>query len=345
MKIVFLTASLGSGGAERVVSELSNRLVSEGEDVEIVCLKFNDWYYKVDPRIRVTFARKEVKGGMLQELLWLRRYLTSRHPKVCIAFTEGVYCATICAMLGSGIPVIASERLDPRAMSWQRNLLKKIFLPFASHLVVQTAYIKSYFKGRVERKTSIIVNPVDEAVFHQPEVEKQNRIISVARLFPQKNQQMLISAFARVAKQYPDWNLVIFGEGPLRESLQGQIDALGLQERVSLPGRSHQVIEELNRSKLFCMSSNYEGMSNAMVEAVCVGLPVVSTRVSGTDELVEEGNNGYVVPCGDVDAMAEALSKLMGDDALRERCASHSKAMGTRFRMDAVIKKWRMTIG
>ena len=404
MNITFLTASLGSGGAERVVSLLANRMSEYGHQVEIICLMYDDVYYQTKPEVKLTVVPRVCPGNLIKRLFWLRRYVQKSGTEVCVAFTEGVYCATICALLGTGIPVIASERLDPHYMSWQRNLLKKIFLPHAAWLVVQTEHIKSYFKGKVAKKTSIILNPVNEKVFEiandndndnenyltehkdtktQRVVNderlmvngdgltvKENTIISVARLFPQKRQEVLIKAFAKIAEKYPEWKLIIYGEGPERAKLEKLIASLNdnesdlntkltktqrvvngeglmvnderlkIKERILLPGRCETIIEELNKAKIFALSSDYEGLSNAMLEAVCVGLPIVSTRVSGTDELIHEGVNGYVVDCGDTDALAEALEKLMGDEKKIQQFSAESRKMAEQFRLDYIVREW-----
>ena len=411
MNITFLTASLGSGGAERVVSLLANRMAEMGHQVEIICLMYDDVYYQTKPEVKLTVVPRVCPGNLIKRLFWLRRYVQKSGTEVCVAFTEGVYCATICTLLGTGIPVIASERLDPHYMSWQRNLLKKIFLPHAAWLVVQTEHIKSYFKGKVAQKTSIILNPVNEKVFEiandndddnenyltehkdtktQRVVNderlmvngdglavKENTIISVARLFPQKRQEVLIGAFAKIAEKYPEWKLVIYGEGPERAKLEKLIaslndnentlntkltktqrvvngerlmvndeglmvndEGLKIKERILLPGRCETIIEELNKAKIFALSSDYEGLSNAMLEAVCVGLPIVSTRVSGTDELIHEGVNGYVVDCGDTDALAEALEKLMGDEKKIQQFSAESRKMAELFRLDHIVRDW-----
>ena len=404
MNITFLTASLGSGGAERVVSLLANRMSEMGHQVEIICLMYDDIYYQTKPEVKLTVVPRVCPGNLIKRLFWLRRYVQKSGTEVCVAFTEGVYCATICALLGTGIPVIASERLDPHYMSWQRNLLKKIFLPHAAWLVVQTEHIKSYFKGKVAKKTSIILNPVNEKVFEiandndddnenyltehkdtktQRVVNderlmvngdgltvKENTIISVARLFPQKRQEVLIKAFAKFAEKYPEWKLVIYGEGPERAKLEKLIASLNeneshlntkdtktqrvvngeglmvngerlkIKKRILLPGRCETIIKELNKAKIFALSSDYEGLSNAMLEAVCVGLPIVSTRVSGTDELICEGVNGYVVDCGDTDALAEALEKLMGDEKKIQQFSAESRKMAEQFRLDHIVRDW-----
>ena len=347
MKIFFLLASLGSGGAERVVSLLANRMSDDGHEVQVVCLKFNDVYYQLHEKVKVVMAM-EKSWNRFTELFWLRRYIKEEKPDVVIPFTEGVYCFTIASLLGTGIPVIASERLDPSAMTLPRKILKRLLLPYADWLVVQTQAIKDYFPKKIQQKTSVIFNPVNDEVFimerdleiTNPLELRSNRIISVARLFPQKNQEMMIRAFAKVADDFPDWQLVIFGEGPLRDSLQLTIDSLQLTNRILLPGRTEHVIEELQKSKIFCLSSNYEGISNSMIEAICMGLPIVSTKVSGSDELIQDGVNGLLVDINDEQGMTDALEKLIQDETLRTQMgkANHNKA--SLFRINTIVNEW-----
>lgn len=344
MMIVFVLASLGSGGAERVVSLLANKMVERGHQVEIICLKFNDVYYQTDSRVKVTLAMRQTKNRFT-EIFWLRKYLKKQNPDVVIPFTEGVYCFTILSLLGTGIPIIASERLDPAAMSKTRKILKRLLLPFADWLVVQTQSIKEYFPESIQKKTSIIYNPVNDSVFNLPSLqgragERLNRIISVGRLYPQKNQAMMIRAFAKVADEFPDWQLVIYGEGPLRAELEFLVSSFKLQDRVLLPGRTEHVIEELRKSRIFCMSSDYEGMSNAMIEAICVGLPVVTTRVSGTEELIENCENGFLVEIGDECGLADSMFKLMSSPILVETMSLKNKKLAGQFDIDLIVGQW-----
>lgn len=348
MNIVFVLASLGSGGAERVVSLLANKMVERGHQVEIICLKFNDVYYQTDSRVKVTLAMQQTKNR-LTEIFWLRKYLKKQTPDVVIPFTEGVYCFTILSLLGTGIPIIASERLDPAAMSTTRKILKRLLLPYADWLVVQTQSIKDYFPESIQKKTSIIYNPVNDSVFNLPSLqgragERLNRIISVGRLYPQKNQAMMIRAFAKVADEFPDWQLVIYGEGPLRESLELIVESLELKDRVLLPGRTEHVVEELRKSKIFCMSSDYEGMSNAMIEAICVGLPIISTKVSGTEELIIDGKNGFLVPPNDEEQMSRCFNTLMGSDEFLNQFSVDNKKLSCRFKTEAIVNQWEQLL-
>lgn len=373
MKIIFTLASLGSGGAERVVSLLSGDFVDKGHEVEIVCLRYSDYYYKVDKRVKVvmTANEKSAKGtdeqvteedsnvryvenlqDMNRRRAWLRRHVCEEKPDVVIAFTEGVYLFTILALLGTHTPIISSERIDPHTQPLVRRLLKVFVLPFTNVFVVQTQAIKDYFPHWIRKKTRIVFNPVREEALKEVDstkVHKTKTIISVARLYPQKRHEVLIGAFAKIAAKHQAWRLVIYGEGPERGRLTNYINEMegmvpGLSKRIMLAGKTAEVVERLRESAVFALSSDSEGMSNAMIEAVCVGLPIVTTRVSGVKELVHEGENGYVVPCGDIEQMAERLDSLLDNDPLLQQFGQNSRKMREQFRIENIAAQWMQII-
>lgn len=139
---------------------------------------------------------------------------------------------------------------------------------------------------------------------------------------------------------------MIYGEGRERDSLESLVSSLKSQvsSRILLPGRCETVIEEMNRAKVFAFSSDFEGMSNAILEAVCVGLPVVTTNVSGAKELVKEGEGGFVVPIRDEKALANALHKILSNKELRERMAQANKARAKDFKQDIIVNQWEELI-
>ena len=326
MKICFVTATLTSGGSERVMSLVANQLAKRGHDVEIVNLNKHIVFYPIHEGVHLSFAEDEVGSSIVNKILWLRKRVKAEKPDVVIPFMEAVYCVTLLALIGIKVPVISSERIDPRKSPFVRNILRRIFLPLTTHLVVQTQDIKAFYPKFIQKKTSIIYNPVSETVFQLQDEPKKNVIINVGKLHKQKNQELLIKAFASIADDFPDWTLVIYGEGPLREALELRIKNLELRKQILLPGRCDTVIEEMNKAKVFAFSSDFEGMSNAILEAVCVGLPVVTTNVSGAEELVKDGEGGYVTPLRDEKALATALKLLLANEALRQKMANHNKA-------------------
>ena len=376
MYIVFVTSTLTSGGSERVMSLLANQLAKCGHSVEIVNLNQHVVFYPIDEQVKLLFTEDEVGCSIVKKMFWLRKHVKVEKPDVVVPFMEAVYCVTLLALIGLKVPVISSERIDPRYSPYFRNILRRIFLPLTTHLVVQTKDIKAFYPKFIQKKTSIIYNPISETVFHLQEEPKQDVIINVGKLDEQKNQQLLIKAFAKVADDFPEWKLVIYGEGPERAKLEKLIaslndndsylntkvteelmvngdrlmvnddrlmvndDRLKISSRILLPGRSEKVIEEMNRAKVFAFSSDYEGMSNAIMEAVCVGLPIVTTNVSGAAELVKDGEGGFVVPIRDEKKLSEALRKLLSDEKLRAKMAKHNKATARQFKLDRIVDQW-----
>ncbi len=367
MKISFVTSTLTSGGAERVISLLANNFAERGYEVEMIALtSISPDYYSLNPKVQFIHADKVSKGGLLGELWWFRRHIKKEQPDVVIAFMEAVYEFVLLALLGTKVPVISSERLDPALISWPRKVLRWLLLPTTTAHVVQTQHIKQYYNKQIQKKTHIIYNPVNERVFEAPlnppkmgscdnddknsglriKDERLNRIISVGRLYPQKNQKMMIEAFAKIAPQFPEWSLVIYGEGPERDFLESLVSSFKIQvsSRISLPGRCETVIEEVAKSKVFCLSSDYEGMSNAMIEALCVGTPVISTKVSGTDELIRNGENGLLVDIGDTDGLAQAFEKLLSNQELREQLGKEGQKLANQFKTDTIVDQWEELI-
>lgn len=344
MDILFVTATLTSGGSERVMSLLANQLAERGHRVEIVNLNKHIVFYPIHKDVHLSFAEEEVGSSIVRKIGWLRKNVKTKKPDVVIPFMEAVYCVTLLALIGVHIPVISSERIDPRHSPRVRNILRKIFLPMTTHLVVQTKDIKAFYPKFIQKKTSIIYNPVSETVFQLQEEPKENTIISVGKLDGQKNQKMLINAFASIAEDFPDWKLVIYGEGPERNALESLVERLKIKDKISLPGRCETVIEEMNKAKVFAFSSDFEGMSNAILEAVCVGLPVVTTNVSGAAELVKDGEGGFVVPIRDEKALADALQKILQDENLREKMMRTNKARAKEFKQDMIVNQWEELI-
>lgn len=343
MKITFVTATLTSGGSERVMSIVANKMQERGYEVEIICLNDQIVFYPINEGIKITHVEVEVGTKSLpKKLWWFRKYIQKTQPDVVIAFMVSVYTVTLLALIGIDIPVISSVRNDPAYSNLRKKITRKLLLPRSAHVVVQTQQIKKFFNKGIQKMTSVIYNPVNEKVFKLQPTKKENRIISVGRLYPQKDQKTMIEAFAKVSEQHPSWKLVIFGEGPEREALEKMIQdpRFKIQDKVVLPGRSENIVDELNKSKIFCLSSIYEGMSNALVEAICVGLPIVTTKVSGTEELIKNGENGFIVNIGDKESMAKALTKIIEDENLQNQFTEKNKAQAIKFETNTIVNQW-----
>lgn len=345
MKLTFVTSTLHAGGSERVMSLLANTFAQKGYEVEIVCINKHLVFYPIDEKVKVWFAEDEVKSlSILKKMMWLRKHINSEKPDVVIAFMLEVYCVTLASLIGVSVPVISSERIDPHFFGRAKGLLRWLLLRRTTHLVVQTVRIKDFYSAKLQSRTTIIPNPVTDKVFSLTPTLKQKRIIAVGRLAYQKNYPMMFRAFAKVHHDFPDWQLVVYGNGPQKEEIRGVIERLGMEGHIILAGKSDHVVEEMNKSSLFVMSSDYEGMSNALLEAVCVGLPVISTDVSGARDLITEGVNGYIVPVGNERALTLALSSMLSSPEKMDEMGRQSKALAPRFREEQIVGQWEELI-
>lgn len=345
MKISFITSTLHSGGSERVMSLLANSFANRGNEVEIICLNKHLVFYPIDEKVKVWFAEEETRSrSIMKKMVWLRRHVKERKPDVVIAFMLEVFCATLASLIGMRVPVVSSERIDPHFFGRAKGFLRWVLLRRTAHLVVQTERIKEFYSPRLQARTTIIRNPVTGKVFSLPEVDKENRIIAVGRLAYQKNYPMMFRAFRKVSEHFPQYKLCVYGDGPQRSEIEAGIAAIGMEDKIVLAGKSDKIIEEMNRSKLFVMSSDYEGMSNALLEAICVGLPVISTDVSGASDLIEQGINGFVTPIGDEEAFSLALEKLLGDEKLMYTMGENNRRKAGDFREDRIVDQWASLI-
>ena len=345
MKLTFVTSTLHAGGSERVMSLLANTFAQKGYEVEIVCINKHLVFYPIDEKVKVWFAEDEVKSpSILKKVFWLRNHIKNDRPDVVIAFMLEVYCVTLASLIGVSVPVISSERIDPHFFGRAKGLLRWLLLRRTTHLVVQTVRIKDFYSAKLQSRTTIIPNPVTDKVFSLTPTLKQKRIIAVGRLAYQKNYPMMFRAFAKVHHAFPDWQLVVYGNGPQKDEIRGVIERLGMEGHIILAGKSDHVVEEMNKSSLFVMSSDYEGMSNALLEAVCVGLPVISTDVSGARDLITEGVNGYIVPVGNERALTLALSSMLSSPEKMDEMGRQSKALAPRFREEQIVGQWEELI-
>jgi len=261
-----------------------------------------------------------------------------------VAFTARINVMTLLACLGLKTKIVISERNDPRhdGRGFITNLLTKILYPLADGIVFQTNRAKVYFSDKIQKKSRIIPNPIEVTAKASDNTEK--KIVSVGRLASQKNQMMLIDAFYNVLKKYPDYTLYIYGEGNLRQKLTERIEELGLSHKVFLPGNILNLHEKIADAQVFALSSDYEGLSNALLEAMTMGLPCVSTNCAGADEYIENEKNGLLVPVGDTVAMEKALLYMIENPQNRVMMGNEAKKSSQNFSSENILKVWHSII-
>ena len=217
----------------------------------------------------------------------------------------------------------------------------------ADGFVFQTEEQRRYFSKDIQNKSVVIYNPIkDEFLNTNKTIQKENTIISVGRLVEQKNQKMLIEAFAKIAKEYPNYKLKIFGTGPLELKLKKQIEELNLADKIILCGVCDDIKNELEKSKIFVLSSDYEGMPNALIEAMAVGLPVISTNCpcGGPKELIENEKNGLLIEVGSIEELTKKMKYLIENQKKAEEMGENAEKIKYKLNSRNILKQWKTYI-
>lgn len=347
-RYMFFIGTLGNGGAERVISILSDYMAEQGMDVEILTYYDRPLFYQINPKVKVTAVEKCTgKKNKLLNILWIRRYFR-KHARIVLSFLAPFNIISVAAKIGSRVPVVVADRNDPAKVptSWGIRKLRDFIYIFADEVVVQTEKNKSYFNRIVQKKTVVIYNPVDMKEYTGSALGslKDSLIISAGRLIEQKNQKMLLEAFANILSEYPKYKLCVFGEGSYRGALETKICELGIEKNVFLPGSTTELYEKMKEAELFVLCSNYEGMPNALIEAMCLGLPVISTKVSGATDLIRNGENGMLVEIGDVQGLTDAMKKMLSDKERRKNMAEEAAKISESLLPEHIFAQWQEVI-
>lgn len=345
-KIIVSIGTLLSGGAERVLSVLSEPLASNFE--EIIYLTWIDQadFYTLDPRVkRICVERECGSKFLLKKAIWFRNYIKKETPSLVLSFLEPFNVMVCFTLMGVDVPIVVANRNDPRYV-WgdfiHRNLRALAYRKAVGNLS-QTENNKNYFKGSLLEKGHVIFNPIflpKEYVGKAICTEKKNRIVSVARITKQKNPEMLIRAFKKFHLKHPDYTLTMYGDGKDRDYVLDLVKREGLSSCISLPGAQSNIWDEIADAKCFVMTSWYEGMPNALLEAMCLGLPCVSTKVSGAVDLIKNGENGILVDLDDDNAFSEALSEVIEDEDYAFILGTKASHIYNLLAVDVISKQW-----
>lgn len=349
-KIVFYIAGLQRGGAERVITNLAGYFQRTGYEVTFFTDCVLEKEYPLADGIVREIVGYEPTGKRIRDMF--RRITVIRDayqrikPDVVVSFIGKTNIRAILAAAGTGIPVVVSVRNDPDREYYSRamRILAKLLFGQAAGVVFQTEDARAWFGKRVQKKSAILPNPLQEKVIRPRfEGERADEIVAVSRLEKAKNHKMLLQAFAKIEKQFPDTMLKIYGNGSRREPLEELAKELGLTGRVQFLGDREDAVEQIYRSRLFVLSSDHEGMPNALLEAMAMGLTVIATDCpcGGPRMVIQNEINGLLVPVGDVDALAEAMRKVLADRELSEKLGRNAHKLSGEMAPERVHKAWQ----
>lgn len=349
MKLLFYINVLGGGGAERVIVNLANEFSKIGNQVTLVASYPVENEYSVRNDVNKLYISREpskesfIKKNILY-VKWLRKKMKDEHFDAAIAFMAEPNIRILLAGLGLRTKKIISVRNDPvrEYSSKMYQMLAKLLFPLSDCVIFQTNDAKDWFSKRIQSKSEIIMNQVAEDFFeHEIPVHRQN-IVTVGRLNKQKNHRLLIKAFSKICDKIED-NLIIWGEGEFREELEQYIKDLNLEDRIFLPGRTNDVKGAISSAKVFILSSDYEGMPNALLEAMALGVPCISTNCpcGGPKMIIEDCKNGYLVPVNDTDALAQRMNDLVVDCKKQKMFSMNARSDAQKYLPSKIFEKWQ----
>lgn len=348
MKILFYISTIRGGGAARVIVNLANGLADKGYEVILVTNFYADHEYSLrNPIRRFVAEEKESNSNFIIKntfrIKFLRCLIKREKPDVSISFMKENCIRLLIATTGLPTKTIISVRNDPskeysdKMSRWMAKLIYRK----ADGVVFQTEDAKAWFPKKIQSKARIIFNQVNERFFYENDVNGEY-IMACGRLTSQKNYPMMIRAFAEVLKVFPGEQLRIYGEGNSKEDLLALIKELNIQSSVELIGFSTDIAEAYKHAKIFLLSSDYEGIPNAVLEAIASSVPVVCTDCpcGGPKMIIRDGENGYLVPVGDYSKMAQRIIELLSNPVCYKRMKQNAYHTGDLFRPDRVLQEW-----
>lgn len=349
MKITLFIGSLYGGGAERVTCNLASYLIQHGNQVEILTMSETEKSYELDKKVsvRTLLSLKERRNTVMNTLIRMPRFWRYLKVSDSDAYIVMLPKTTIMLLMFRWLTkakVIAAERVDPASYSKRISKLLKKYAKRADGWVFQTEDARKWYGDTIRNCNSTVIPNAINPIFIRPQYvgEKRKVIAGAGRLNDQKNFGLLIRAFAKIAPEFPEYNLIIYGKGDKEQELKSLVDSLGLQGRVEFPGNIQNIAEVMEKNTMFVLSSDFEGMPNALMEAMALGLPCISTDCpcGGPRYLIRDGVNGLLVPVGDADEMAKAMRKIMSDSNMAKNMGKEAMKLAKELAPDKIYGRW-----
>lgn len=343
-RLVIVSHGAAGGGSERVTTILANHFARNGYEVYFYAIHSDKVEYYLDEKVHYTYCDVKSSMGAFRQLkrAWkLKRYVSRVKPRALISF---VYIEGIFLVGNHRMKKIYSLRNDPNkffnagVMKRLRNLIYRD----ADNIVFQTPDARDYFDGSIRKKGVLISNPVKSGLPYWNKENHKKEIIAAGRLNEQKNFRLLLKAFAQFAKLKPEYILTICGEGELREELEDYAAQLGVRGKVNMPGFCGDIHTKLSEAEIYVSSSDYEGISNSMIEALAVGIPSVCTDcpVGGAAMFIRDGASGFLVPVGNAEVLSQKLIILSEDRELRNKFSELSQQIRGELTVENICSEW-----
>lgn len=354
-KIIFVTISMRGGGTERVISVLANHMVAIGYDVTIVMIADSTIEYKLDERIQTVCVSKATGGsllGRLKRIMNMRKEFVKDAGAQIISMGTVANMFTLAASWGLRNPITISERNDPNRLNHRpikkyEVIMRNFLYRKAAKLVLQTPDVLNCFPDYLREKSAVIPNPVASTLPKANIYEyREKSIMTAGRLTEQKNHKLLIDAFCKFHAVHPEYCLNIYGKGELEEELKSYVQDLGMNEHIHICGFCDDLYARLNISGMYVSSSDWEGISNSLLEALAMGIPTIATNcpVGGSRMFIKNMKNGILINTKDEKALTEAMLKIAEETDVARELSINAVKVREELAEDKIAVMWLKTV-
>ena len=348
-EVFFVIGSLGGkgwGGAHRVICILANYLAEKGYPVTIIVWRDSPVDYPLNQAINLIWLHCTVKSeiDMIEPCIKTRKIL-KKHPGAYLyAFMSRMATYARIYTTGLNIKVIGSERTDPRTEPHNAafRLIRDYMFGFLYKTVYQTPDALAYFPKRAQKNGCVIPNPITPNLPNRFDGTRRKEFVTFCRIDKQKKLPMMIDSFVKVHSKYPEYKLRIYGRGLIETEIKNYISEKQANKYILMEGFSNKVHEKILDCAGFLSSSDYEGLSNSMLESMAIGLPCVCTDcpIGGARMMIQDGINGLLVPVRDVNAMTLAVIRLIENPELCDRLSVEAEKVKQILNEKVICKKW-----
>ncbi len=346
-KVSCIIPMLGSGGAERVMSYIANFLDENGYDVTIYTILNDEEAYRINDSVKHIHINATHKNKVLKQIkrvFSLRKHLKKDGSEVVISFERFI---GIPAALFLGKKVISSERNDPysnikKGSFWAR--VRNFLYARVDKMVFQTEYAKGYFPKKVQNHGVIIPNPIPDNLPERYEGVRKKKIVTACRLHSQKNLPMMFACVVKMLTDYPDYEFYLYGDGPMRLELMSWVAQCeqDIIDRFNICGFVTDLPEKIVDAAMYISTSDFEGISNSMLEALALGIPTVCTDcpAGGAAMAIQSGENGILVPVGDKKQMYRSMRFIVENPDKAEEMSKKAVEIRERWSTDKICSQW-----
>lgn len=349
-KVVFVTIAMGGGGTERAVSLLANKFADKGLDVSILMIAGGDVAYELNPKIEIKQVGDSSGGSLkkrIERILKMRKFFKSKRKANIIAMGSVASIFSLIANLGLRNNVIISERNKPdrlngKSYSKKMRFVRDILYKQANWGVFQTYDARDYFTKFPKKKACVIPNSISPTIPVAYKGERDNEVVTAGRLIPEKNHKLLISGFAEFVKSHNEYKLKIYGNGELEDELKDYAVKCDVASSVEFIPFSNTLFADIAKSGIYVSSSDGEGISNSILEAMALGIPTIATDcpIGGSKMCIEDGVNGILIPVGGKEELVNALSKIAGDKEYAKLISENAIKVRETFSEERIIEMW-----